>query len=76
LSDEAVVESAPDVILAMRRSSDKDNHDLTQLFSLKAVQATPAGKSRHIIMMDGLYTLGFGPRTPAAARDLMAEIYR
>jgi iron complex transport system substrate-binding protein len=54
LSDEAVVESAPDVILAMRRSSDKDNHDLTQLFSLKAIQATPAGQSRRIIMMDGL----------------------
>lgn len=76
LPDEAIVESAPDVILAMRRSSDRDNHDLSQLFSLKAVQATPAGKSKRIIMIDGLYTLGFGPRTPAAARDLMAELYR
>ena len=25
--------------------------------------------------MDGLYLLGFGPRTPNAARDLMAELY-
>jgi iron complex transport system substrate-binding protein len=24
--------------------------------------------------MDGLYLLGFGPRTPAAARDLMAAL--
>jgi iron complex transport system substrate-binding protein len=75
LPDEAIVEMAPDVILALRRSSDKDNHDLSQLFSLKGVQATPAGKSKRIIMLDGLYMLGFGPRTPAAARDLMAELY-
>ena len=26
-------------------------------------------------MVDGLYTLGFGPRAPAAARDLMAKFY-
>jgi iron complex transport system substrate-binding protein len=25
--------------------------------------------------MDGLYLLGFGPRTPDAARDLMAALY-
>ncbi len=25
--------------------------------------------------MDGLYLLGFGPRTPSAARDLMAALY-
>jgi iron complex transport system substrate-binding protein len=59
----------------MRRSSDNDNHDLSQLFSLKGVQATPAGKAKRIIMQDGLYMLGFGPRTPDAARALMAELY-
>ena len=25
--------------------------------------------------MDGLYLLGFGPRAPAAARDLMSKLY-
>jgi iron complex transport system substrate-binding protein len=25
--------------------------------------------------MDSLYLLGFGPRTPAAARDLMAALH-
>jgi iron complex transport system substrate-binding protein len=25
--------------------------------------------------MDGLYLLGFGPRTPDAARDLMQALY-
>lgn len=75
LPDEAIVALAPDVIVAMRRSSDKDGHDLSQLSGLKGVQSTPAGIAKRIIMVDGLYTLGFGPRAPAAARDLMAKFY-
>jgi iron complex transport system substrate-binding protein len=73
--DEAIVEMAPDVIVAMRRSSGNDAHDLSQLFALKGVQSTPAGKDKRIVMMDGLYLLGFGPRAPAAARDLMHALY-
>jgi iron complex transport system substrate-binding protein len=75
LPDEAIVALAPDVIVAMRRSSDKDGHDLSQLSGMKGVQSTPAGAAKRIIMVDGLYTLGFGPRAPAAARDLMAKFY-
>ena len=75
LPDEAIVALAPDVIVAMRRSSDKDGHDLSQLTALKGVQSTPAGAAKRIIVVDGLYTLGFGPRAPAAARDLMAKFY-
>ena len=75
LPDEAIVALAPEVIVAMRRSSDKDGHDLSQLFALKGIQSTPAGAAKRIIMVNGLYTLGFGPRAPAAARDLMAEFY-
>jgi iron complex transport system substrate-binding protein len=75
LPDEAIVELAPEVIVAMRRSSDADAHDLSQLFALKGVQSTPAGAAKRIVMMDGLYVLGFGPRAPAAARDLMAQFY-
>jgi iron complex transport system substrate-binding protein len=73
--DEAIVEMAPDAIVAMRRSSDQDAHDLSQLLTLKGVQSTPAGAAKRIIAMDGLYLLGFGPRAPAAARDLMAQLY-
>ena len=75
LPDEAIVALAPDVIVAMRRSSDKDGHDLSQLSTMKGVQSTPAGAAKRIILVDGLYTLGFGPRAPAAARDLMAKFY-
>jgi iron complex transport system substrate-binding protein len=36
---------------------------------------TPAGKARRVVAMDGLYLLGFGPRTAEAARDLAAALY-
>jgi iron complex transport system substrate-binding protein len=73
--DESIVALAPEAIVAMQRSSDTDGHDLSQLFSLKGIQSTPAGAAKRIILVNGLYTLGFGPRAPAAARDLMARLY-
>jgi iron complex transport system substrate-binding protein len=75
VTDEAIVEMAPDVILIMRRSSGNDNHNTAQLLELKGVQSTPAGAAKRVIMMDALYLLGFGPRAPRAARELMGRIY-
>src|SRR5581483_5553437 len=75
LPDEAVVELAPEVIVAMRRTSSSDAHGVEQLFTLKGIQSTPAGVGRRLILMDGLYLLGFGPRAAAAAKDLMASLY-
>jgi iron complex transport system substrate-binding protein len=76
LPDEAIVALAPEVIVAMRRAGDNGaTHDAAQAFALKGVQATPAGASKRLVMMDGLYLLGFGPRAPAAARDLMRALY-
>ena len=43
--------------------------------AMPAFAETPAARQKRLIAMDGLYLLGFGPRTPAAARDLMAAIY-
>jgi iron complex transport system substrate-binding protein len=75
VADEGIVEMAPDAIVVMRRSSGQDGHDVSQLLTLKGVQSTPAGAAKRIVVMDGLYLLGFGPRAPAAARDLMAQFY-
>lgn len=75
LTEEAIVELAPEVILIMRRSSGDDNHDTAQLLEMKGVQSTPAGAAKRVIMMDTLYLLGFGPRAPRAARELMGRIY-
>ncbi len=75
VGDEAVLAMAPEVIVGMRRTSDSDTHDLSQLFALKGVQSTPAGAAKRIVVMDGAYLLGFGPRVPNAARDLMHALY-
>ena len=75
VGDEAILELAPEVIVGMRRVSEHDAHDLSQLLALKGVQATPAGAARRLVIMDGSYLLGFGPRAPDAARDLMRAVY-
>jgi iron complex transport system substrate-binding protein len=75
VTDEALLELAPEAIVAMRRGGDNDAHDIGQLFSVKGVSASPAGLARRVIMMDGQYLLAFGPRAPAAALDLMQALY-
>lgn len=74
MTDEAVIAAAPEVVLMMRNSS---GHDATpeELFAMPAFSATPAAGARALVRMDGLYLLGFGPRAPLAARDLMAAIH-
>lgn len=73
VTDEAIITAQPDVVLMMDRGGD---HDSTEeaLFALPAIMATPAGKNRRLIRMDGLYLLGFGPRTADAIRDLNEEL--
>jgi len=75
LPNESIVELAAEVIVAMRRSGPGGTHDVEQLFALKGLESTPAGANRRLVVMDGLYLLGFGPRAPAAARDLMGKLY-
>ncbi|WP_024511622.1 ABC transporter substrate-binding protein [Bradyrhizobium sp. ARR65] len=72
MADEAIVNAAPDAILMMDRPGGPTGEDV---LSLPAFALTPAGKARALIVMDGLYLLGFGPRTPDAARDLMQALY-
>jgi iron complex transport system substrate-binding protein len=44
-------------------------------FSEPGLALTPAAEHKAFISMDGLYLLGFGPRTVHAARDLAARLY-
>lgn len=74
VTDEAILAAAPDAILMMDRSGDHDS-PVDQLVALPAIAATPAGESRAVIRMDGLYLLGFGPRTAQAVSDLNAALY-
>lgn len=74
VSDEAIVQAAPDVILMMTRGGEVMVDDYT-LFALPAIAATPAGENRAVIRMGGQYLLGFGPRTAQAVQDLADALY-
>ncbi|MEQ8480591.1 MAG: ABC transporter substrate-binding protein [Hoeflea sp.] len=73
VTDEAVITAQPDVVLMMDRGGDHSGAE-EALFALPAIQATPAGKNRRMIRMNGLYLLGFGPRTADAIRDLNEQL--
>ncbi len=74
LSDEAVTAAAPDVILMMDRSGDHSS-DNAELFAMPAIATTPAAQTQSVVRMNGLYLLGFGPRTADAVLDLTAALY-
>ncbi|WP_371156884.1 hemin ABC transporter substrate-binding protein [Jannaschia sp. 2305UL9-9] len=69
LTDEAVADADPDVVLMMDRSGD---HSATAdaLFAMPALATTRAAEARALVTMDGLLLLGFGPRTPEAVETL------
>lgn len=73
ISDEALFQAAPDVIIAMGHGPQEMT--IESIMSVPAFAATPAAKSKSILIFDGGYLLSFGPRTPAAARDLLLAAY-
>lgn len=73
VNDEAVIEAAPDVVVMMARGDHAASPE--EVFAHPALAHTPAADGHSLVVMDGLYLLGFGPRTAHAARDLAAAIY-
>lgn len=74
LTDEAVIAARPDIILMMDRNGDHASAD-DEIFTHPAMALTPAAETRNVLRLDGLYLLGFGPRTPQAAMDLARALY-
>ena len=74
VADEALAELAPDIVVTMRRGA-ASGHGTDEIRSLNGFRLTPAGASNRVVEMDGLYLLGFGPRAPAAALELMRAAY-
>ncbi|ASW07358.1 hemin ABC transporter substrate-binding protein [Rhizobium sp. 11515TR] len=74
VTDEAIIEAKPDVILIMDREGplSMSNEDLLKQ---PAISLTPAASHKAVVRMDGLHLLGFGPRTASAIRELNAAIY-
>ena len=77
LTDEAIIAAAPDVILMMNRGPSDSDHGggSDELRAIPALAETPTVANDAVIRMDGLYLLGFGPRTAKAATDLHDAIY-
>jgi iron complex transport system substrate-binding protein len=73
VNDEAIVAAKPDVVLSIQRG--KDSVDAEAVYVHPAFALTPVAANRTFISMEGLYLLGFGPRTAAAARDLSIKLY-
>lgn len=74
MTDEAVIAAAPDVILMMDREGDMAVQN-ADVLAHPALGQTPAARDGAILRMDGMKLLGFGPRTPDAARELHAALY-
>ncbi|MBR1191733.1 hemin ABC transporter substrate-binding protein [Bradyrhizobium sp. AUGA SZCCT0160] len=73
INDEAIVAARPDVVLSIVRS--KGSLEADAVFVHPAFVMTPVVANKAFIAMEGLYLLGFGPRTAAAARDLSVKLY-
>lgn len=74
MSDEAIVAAAPDVVVMM--DVGPGGAPPADLLSGPALSRTPAGRDGRLVTMNGLYLLGYGPRTPQAAHDLLRALHR
>jgi len=73
VSEEWLVKAEPDVVLMLSDGNGGPTRE--DVFSHKALQQTPAAKSQSLVVLDGPYMLGFGPRTAEAIRKLAAALY-
>ncbi len=69
LTPEALIALQPDVILVTSQGLQQTG-GVEQLLKIPGLAFTPAARSGHVIAMDALLLLGFGPRSAEAARQL------
>jgi iron complex transport system substrate-binding protein len=74
MTDEALTAAAPDVVVMMRGGG-AGHAGADTLFTLPGLAASPAASAGRLVTFDGLYLLGFGPRAPEAAGELMRAFY-
>lgn len=73
-SPEAIIAAEPDYVLVTPRTLERLG-GREALLERPAIASTPAGEAGQVVTMDSLFLLGFGPRTPAAARQLAVAIH-
>lgn len=71
--DEAAMSAEPEAVVVMRGGGQA--LDAATVFALPAFAGTPAARDKRLVSLPGSYLLGFGPRTPRAARDLAAALH-
>lgn len=74
-SPEALLNMQPDVIVAASHGVEQLG-GVAALIKNSSLNLTPAGRNRHIVVMDSAYLLGMGPRLGAAVADLSEKIHR
>jgi iron complex transport system substrate-binding protein len=73
VSEEWLVKADPDVVLMLSDGNGGPTRE--EVFAHKALQQTPAANSQSLVVLEGPYMLGFGPRTAEAIRKLAAALY-
>ncbi|MCK1712994.1 MULTISPECIES: hemin ABC transporter substrate-binding protein [unclassified Bradyrhizobium] len=73
IGDEAIVAAKPEFVLSIERG--KESLQAEAIYTHPGFALTPVAANKSFITMDGLYLLGFGPRTAAAAHDLSVRLY-
>ncbi len=74
LTSEALVQSAPDVIL-MTSTGLESVGGIEGLLEIPGVGQTPAGANRRVITVEDGLLYSFGPRTPVALELLIQKLY-
>jgi iron complex transport system substrate-binding protein len=74
VSPEAVLLGAPEYIIVMRRIVNEMGSE-EAILSIPEIAATPAAAKGNLLVFDGLYFTGFGPRTVSAILDLASRLH-
>lgn len=74
LSPEAAIAAAPEIIVMMKDTVAALGGE-GAVYAMPEIAQTPAAKERRLIVIDGTYSLSFGPRLAHALRDLAVEFH-
>jgi iron complex transport system substrate-binding protein len=69
LSAEAAAMAAPEAVVMMEHAV-AESGGVDALLRMPALAVTPVARNRRVLVVDGSYMLGFGPRAAHARRDL------
>lgn len=73
VSEENLLTLRPDVVVML--SNGKGGPTPEDVFAVPALAETPAGHNKALIVLEGAYMIGFGPRTAEAVRNLAVALY-